>query len=87
MVGTNDREEFAVNLLAAVTLLSRCRFLVLCSSNMAGWICLARGNPVGVTQFNKHGRRIGPAYRAAFRLKNVIRRLLAMARKQPFHYV
>lgn len=50
--------EFGLRLLAVTHLISRCRWIVNHTGNMAAWICLFRGNADNIFQFNNKGHLI-----------------------------
>lgn len=54
------REAFGCRLLAAVHALSRCRHLVLGSSNVSTWVAIYRGHVARLRQFGEDGRLVAP---------------------------
>lgn len=48
---TNDKLSFGMNMLAAVIIMSRCKYLITHTGNVAYWTLLYRGNFNNVTQF------------------------------------
>lgn len=46
---------FGERVLVTAYIISKCRYIVNHSGNMASWICLLRGSANGVSQFNKDG--------------------------------
>lgn len=50
-----SRLEFAQHLLAVLLIVSKCRFVINHTGNMALWACLFRGNTEGMTQFDQFG--------------------------------
>ena len=66
---------FGERLLSTAYMLSKCRFIVNHSGNMAAWICLLRGNANGVSQFDKHGNLVGPRHILKGYAKNTYRKM------------
>lgn len=78
---------FSQRLLAMTHVLADSAALTLPVSNLAGWVCLIRGNTDNVIQFNKHGSAVTPLYHLAFLLKNHIRRIRAKLANQRYYYI
>jgi hypothetical protein len=53
-----SRERFAVELLAAVYVISQCAVVMTTTSNVALWIALYRGNARDLYQFNAEGKLV-----------------------------
>jgi hypothetical protein len=54
------REEFSVRMLAAMLIMSQCKFLIVHTGNIAAWTVFYRGNCVNVFQFDAQGDLIPP---------------------------
>lgn len=50
-----NKFEYGKAILAVIYLISRCRFVINHSGNMAFWVCLFRGNAKNVDQFDANG--------------------------------
>lgn len=59
---TGDKDEWALNMMAVVVLLSRVKYLVTHTGNVSAWICFYRGTSEGVYQFDKHGVLVEPPH-------------------------
>jgi hypothetical protein len=79
-----DKCEFGKTLLAATYLLSRCRFVVNHTGNMAFWICLFRGNSDDLFQFDSDGKLMPDSYLSiqAIRLRKKVVRRVSQWKKQ-----
>lgn len=70
-----EKYAFSERLLATAYIISKCRYVVNHSGNMAAWICLLRGSANGVSQFDKHGNLVGPYQIVKGYMKNAYRQL------------
>jgi hypothetical protein len=55
-----DRDTFAASMLASMTILAKCKYLILHTGNIAAWIVFYRGNSDCVYQFNATGHLVKP---------------------------
>ena len=55
-----SREWFAMRMLAAVVIMSKCAYVIATTSNVGAWIAFYRGNARNLYQFDEHGTMVPP---------------------------